>query len=237
MIGVLDYIRTYAPALYARTRYRTIEISARLARIQAERAEASRHAHVVEVVRESLFDGPNARAPETARCFVLAFEVLDNLAHDLIRYTVRDHEPMQCVVSADREGDLLEFYEPVTDPLLRRALAARAATPTMAARPDRPRWMTDRVREWQTSLPFAANLSPPVWIPTQLVQLLEILRDSFPRHRLVASDFSSLPDTIEGRDGPVVQTRYKGQTVRRRSTDRAERVDRGDDVPCLAGLL
>jgi len=39
------------------------------------------------------------------------------------------------------------------------------------------------------------------------------LRQHFPRHRLLLSDFSSLPDTIPGVNSPVVQTRYQNTTV------------------------
>ncbi|KAG9092554.1 hypothetical protein FRC07_011628 [Ceratobasidium sp. 392] len=45
------------------------------------------------------------------------------------------------------------------------------------------------------------------FIPTKLVQFLTVLKDKFPRHRLLLSDFSSLPDTIPGYNAPVVQTR------------------------------
>lgn len=41
--------------------------------------------------------------------------------------------------------------------------------------------------------------------------LLDILRDKFPAHRILFSDFSSLPDAIPGTNAPVVQTRYEGE--------------------------
>lgn len=40
-----------------------------------------------------------------------------------------------------------------------------------------------------------------------------MLRDKFPRHRLLLSDFSSLPDTIPGYNAPVVQTRVNNVMV------------------------
>jgi hypothetical protein len=69
------------------------------------------------------------------------------------------------------------------------------------------------LRKIFTSLPFAPNLSKPEYIPTRLIDLLRRLRSSFPRHRLLLSDFSTLPDTIPGTNAPVVQTRYRGTTV------------------------
>lgn len=43
--------------------------------------------------------------------------------------------------------------------------------------------------------------------------LVELLSRHFPLHRLLLSDFSSLPDTIKGYDAPVVQTRLKDTMV------------------------
>jgi hypothetical protein len=45
------------------------------------------------------------------------------------------------------------------------------------------------------------------------MSLLEILSQQFPLHRLLLTDFSSLPDTIEGYNAPVVQTRLKNTMV------------------------
>jgi hypothetical protein len=69
------------------------------------------------------------------------------------------------------------------------------------------------LRKFCSALPFSPNLSKPEYIPTCLVSLLRTLRNHFPRHRLLLSDFSSLPDTIPGVNAPVVQTRYRGITV------------------------
>jgi len=68
------------------------------------------------------------------------------------------------------------------------------------------------LRRLRASLPFAPNLSRPEYIPTQLLQLIYILREKFPRHKLLLSDFATLPDTIPGHNAPVVQTRL-GETM------------------------
>ncbi|OMH85265.1 hypothetical protein AX774_g1190 [Zancudomyces culisetae] len=43
--------------------------------------------------------------------------------------------------------------------------------------------------------------------------MCKLLSTHFPKHRLILSDFYKLPDTIEGINGPVVQTRYRGNMV------------------------
>ena len=69
------------------------------------------------------------------------------------------------------------------------------------------------LRKLYNSLPFAPNLSPPEFLPTKQMVFLERLRDQLPGHRLLISDFDALPDAVEGKNGPVVQTRYGGDMV------------------------
>lgn len=64
-------------------------------------------------------------------------------------------------------------------------------------------------------MPFAPNLTKPEFIPTRQLQLLEVLRDKFPNHRVLMSDFDTLPDTVHGVNAPVVQTRYQGEASRK----------------------
>lgn len=94
-------------------------------------------------------------------------------------------------------------------------------------------------RSIRTSLsrnfPFYPNLTPAHFIPTQQLRLFQLLFRHFPLHRLIISDFSSLPNTIDesistsssgifspsllgfnksrGKNSPVVQTRIKGEMV------------------------
>ncbi len=72
---------------------------------------------------------------------------------------------------------------------------------------------SEKLRNLYVSMPLAPNLSPAEYIPTRLLNLVQTLRTYFPRHRLLLSDFSSLPDTIPGINAPVVQTRFQNLTV------------------------
>ena len=218
MRDVLDFIASEHPDLYDRTEYKVIEISDQLHTLQQERASSAdgerSHTDKVEVINKSIFDW---KTVEDRPCFFVAMEVLDNFAHDIVRYTRVEQEPVQCVVAVDGSGDYNEIYEPVTDPLIRRYLEMRqikrppAIHPVLAA--------SKPLRQLVSVLPFAANMSPPEYIPTKQLMLLDVLRAYFPRHRLLMSDFSTLPDAIPGVNAPVVQTRYDGEvryhTVRR----------------------
>ncbi|KZT67369.1 DUF185-domain-containing protein [Daedalea quercina L-15889] len=145
-LDILDYIQDRYPDVYDRTRYKIIEISESLANLQREKL-SSKHP-CVEVHNQSIFRWSTR---EPAPCFFLAMEVIDNFAHDMIRYDLRTLEPYQGLVTIDAHGD------------------------------------------------FST--------------LLRTLRRHFPRHRLLLSDFASLPDTVPGANAPVVQTRYRNTTV------------------------
>ncbi|GAA6022723.1 hypothetical protein JCM10207_008078 [Rhodosporidiobolus poonsookiae] len=242
MGDILDYLAAHEPEVYARTKYRIIEISPRLKGMQEQRARGGRprasgkpgaasaggddphkeleevkrrgHQGKVEVIGKSIFEWD--RVVEEP-CFFIAMEVLDNLSHDVIRYTTDTHTPLQCTVAVDSSGDYTELFSPVSDPLLRRYLSLRSRLPSFSSRPSPALnpilHRFPALRQAWTALPFAPNLSQPEFIPTRQLQLLEILRDKFPRHRVVMSDFDELPDAVHGVNGPVVQTRYQGETV------------------------
>ena len=121
-------------------------------------------------------------------------------------------QPYQGVVTIDSEGDFDMLYTPVTDPLitdfleLRHHLNHPIPVNTLLR-------ASHTLRKMYLSLPFSPNLSMEEFIPTRLLSLLRTLRHYFPRHRLLLSDFSSLPDTIPGLNAPVVQTRFRNTTV------------------------
>jgi Putative S-adenosyl-L-methionine-dependent methyltransferase len=237
MVNILDYIRYYAPEVYMRTRYRIIEISERLAGLQAaalsEWPETREHAEHVELIHGSIFDW-DKYVPEP--CWILAQEVVDNFAHDAIRYDPFTAAPMQACVLIDAEGDMYEIFIPEIDPVAKRFLQVRrtACHPPHSRSSHRPDWI-ERLKlslplsgsapyrypldgpEWlrrlKYNMPFAPNLTEPEYIPTKLMEFFDILVEWFPKHRLLLSDFNYLPDTVKGYNAPVVQTRYQRRTI------------------------
>jgi hypothetical protein len=214
MTGIMDYLRDCEPEVYKRTHYHTIEISQQLADLQLARAKAAGHSGRVSTTRQSIFDWTQVVEDP---CFFLAFEVLDNLSHDVVRYTLDDDTPLQCLIEIDEKGDFAEVYEPVTDPLIRRFLNIRRTirrhNPYAHSTLSPYLSHNNTLRKIYSALPFAPNLSKPDFLPTQSLLLLDVLKNKFPAHRILMSDFDELPDTVPGRLAPVVQTRYEGQSV------------------------
>lgn len=212
MANILDYIRAIEPQVYDRTRFKIIEISSNLASQQARQlmknADARGHAAKVEIINKSIFDWTQ-RVPEP--CYFLAMEVFDNFAHDAIRYDPATEEPLQGTVLIDAKGDFYDFYIPTLDPVAARFLRIRHAATD--GRYPSPLSSSRFVRGLRSRIPFMPNLSDPEYIPTRLMQFFDILAKHFPRHRLLTSDFHSLPDAVKGINAPVVQTRYQRRMV------------------------
>ncbi|KAL6715783.1 hypothetical protein ACLMJK_006744 [Lecanora helva] len=212
MLNILDYIRDFEPEVYARTKFKVIEISSALASLQTSQltttASARGHTDHVEIINRSVFAW-DIYVP--VPCYFLALEVFDNFAHDSIRYDPFTEEPLQGTVLVDNMGDFYEFYSKQIDPIAARFLRVRNAA---CSRPfDHPLRGSRFIRKFKSSLPFAANLTVPEYIPTKLMQFFDILREYFPLHQLLTSDFHALPDAVKGFNAPVVQTRFQRRVV------------------------
>ena len=211
---ILDYIEEVEPEVYERTQYRIVEISARLASQQREVLARHARANVAEVVlRDFLQWDESVDEP----CFFVALEVLDNLTHDVVRYSTDDLSPYQCMVAIDDTGDFHELWEPVHDPVIRRYLRLLHRVRPSLLPPGAPLYLS-WLPQWLRSalsrhMPFYPNLTQPHFIPTGSLQMMDVLRRHFPQHRLVFSDFSSLPDAVPGVNAPVVQTRHNGTMI------------------------
>lgn len=212
MLNILDYIRETDPSVYKRTQFKIIEISSSLAKLQGNQllrnANSRGHATKVEIINKSIFEWNEL---VSSPCYFLAMEVFDNFAHDAIRYVPQTEEPMQGTVLIDTKGDFYDFYVPDLDPVASRFLRVRHAA--TGGRYPHPLYQNQLFRKFRSTLPLAHNLSHPEYIPTRLMQFFDILGKYFPGHRLLTSDFHDLPDTINGVNAPVVQTRYKRRTV------------------------
>lgn len=216
MLNVLDYIRQADPDVYARTKFKIIEVSTALASLQAQqlkRTAASKgHADKVTIINKSIFDWD---VYEPSPCFFLALEVFDNFAHDMIRYDLNTAQPLQGIVLVDAAGEFYEFETQELDPVAARFLELRDAACGRRAThaTGHPLSGSRALRKLKSSLPFAPNLSVPEYIPTRLMAFFDVLRDYFPAHKLVASDFHALPQAVVGHNAPVVQTRYQRRMV------------------------
>jgi hypothetical protein len=227
MLNILDYIRANHPDVYDRTQYKIIEISSSLAHLQnkhlRETAASRGHVDKVQIINRSIFDWDTY---VSSPCFFLALEVFDNFAHDAIRYDPKTGEALQGHVLIDGNGDFFEIYERDIDAVALRYLRIRDLAATLPFQT--PLWKPNILRRLmgrgQMKQTYTApqgfqsrradgNLTIPEYIPTRLMQFFDILHNYFPAHRILASDFHTLPEAVVGINGPVVQTRYQRRMI------------------------
>lgn len=205
--NILDYLAEHECRLFTNVQYHIIEISAHLARHQRQRLE--RFGQRVVVHEKSVLHWDTIHSSPV---FVLAMEVLDNLAHDRIMYAADGSLSHGVVYTNDAArygswpGRYAEVYEPCTDALTLEAVGlldtAGHVSPSL-------RWsLRDVFAPLKMFNPWRTE-----FIPTNAIQMLKSITRCFPNHRLVFSDFRALPETIAGWGAPRVQTRYRGDTV------------------------
>jgi len=197
MVNIMDHLSKHEPSMYETMTYTIIEISPALVHEQLSRTPA--HKSRVRVINKSIFEWTER---VTDHCFFVAMEVIDNFAHDMICVERETNTPLQGIVLTTPDTDFTQAFEPLSDPLLTRYLSIRKPQPQSFLK-----------KIVSSLLPWQKSLSEPIYIPTMQLKFIDVLKTYFPSHRLVLSDFDSLPDAVEGTCGPVVQTRYEGRTV------------------------
>ncbi|KAG5439166.1 hypothetical protein PCANB_001465 [Pneumocystis canis] len=212
MFNILDYLRNTDPDVYARTKYCAIEISHPLAMRQAETLKNTKNYHEhhkrVEIINKSIFDW-NKLDPNP--CFFILLEVLDNFPHDLIRYNPITQQPYQAIAVIDEIGDIHEFFSPDLDPLIMNYLSIKKKI--THEHNHKYKFISRFFKQFKTFFFFSENLIDPEFIPTKQLLFFDILRNYFPEHNLIISDFSSLSEVIQGLNAPIVQTRISGTTI------------------------
>lgn len=211
MMNVLDYICEREPEIYSQMEYNLVEISTKLAKKQLHqhmRQQGTTHANV-NIINQSILEW---KRDEKRQCFFIAMEVIDNFAHDVVRYDYDTGMPYQAFVRVYGDGEFEEYYEPVQDPVIQDYLEVRSSL-------TEPRYQSPAIpspwyRKLRSQAPFAPNMTKREFLPTTAFQLCRVLAKYFSNHKLVLSDFYKLPDTIPGAvDAPVVQTRFNNSMV------------------------
>jgi hypothetical protein len=205
---ILDYLQLQRPDVYETCRYTIAEISPSLA--QKQRARLARHGDKVDVRVQSFLEW---RSAAECCCAVIALEVLDNLPHDKVvtgSNSPRDPTAWKQVhVCSDAEtGELSEATSAMTDALIVEAARWFCVPRVEPALPFtwRPEELLRRavlrnLQRQRENREVARDASKQAaFVPTGAIQLMHVLRDAFPRHRLLVADFDQLPPSNAPRD-------------------------------------
>lgn len=210
----LQFLQLEHPGVFARTEYHLIEISKHLVE-QKLNSLKQKYPKQVYIHNQSFFGW---RQVEPRPCLVIAMEMFDNLPQDRVRFKENGMLEQGMVVTNDNsryyeeQRRLTETWTEATDPLILETVEA----------------MDEVGHKWSclkgsirdailNTWPFSAFSFESHWrhefIPTGPYYFMKILRDCFPKHTFLMTDFDQLPEAIPGHGSPVVQTRYEGDTV------------------------
>lgn len=207
---ILNWIKAYDKNIYEACTYVSIEISENLANLQHRRvcvdgghSDERFSICIGNACNLSTWKGLRRQAP-----FVIAMEVLDNLPHDKVAYTVgrgREAEWMESLVSIANDGNFgqpEEHRRPVKDSLIKRALEAWLYLENESSPKAEEKILG--ALEW---LLEATRIPDPIFLPTSALQLFDTIHTAIPRHQIIASDFDHLPDVkVAGRNAPLVSS-------------------------------
>jgi len=219
MVNILNYIKKMQPEVYKMTRYKIVEITKNLSEKQERlKKRLKEHGDKVEIINKSFLDWDQL-VPEP--CFILGLEVLDNLAHDMIKYDIYSGQPYQGYVVIDEQGDFHQVFSADLNEYTANFLKLRSLDFLKQKRSsdfmNGVKHPLAENRYYQmikdSLIPYQNSLSKTEFIPTRAMKLFEILNSKFPEHQLVLSDFDSLPNVSEGYNSPLVQTMLQEKGV------------------------
>ncbi|ODV64562.1 type II protein arginine methyltransferase, partial [Ascoidea rubescens DSM 1968] len=231
MLNILDYIKRVDPEVYERTQYKIIEISSKLANKQRSQfveqllklKSFNEHNSKIQIINKSIFDW-DKRVGDP--CYFLALEVFDNFAHDIIRYNNLTGQPYQGYVVTDENGDFHEYFNPELDYYCDLFLRLRenGEYPQInkkkrsfknSLRPAHPldefkfkKLFMNQVFPFRNQLSYCSE-----FIPTRLLEFFFILKNFFPNHSLLSSDFNYLPNSIPSSYNGPVKRSYHDQVI------------------------
>ena len=213
--NVLDCLKEDNQEIYESVEYNLIEISDNLRKKQAERLKPL-HGHHIKFPNISILEIPE-NFKEERSCWIIGMEVLDNLSHDLIKFRNEDGALLEAIINTDNSATYgsipgkywREFREAKDDVILEYLAIGDQLGWQWNSLKGRPfRRLLERYSPIEYINPWSCE-----YIPTDAYRLMKGLVKSFPNHRALFSDFDELPDAVEGHCGPVVQTRFRGETV------------------------
>ncbi|KAH3671370.1 hypothetical protein WICMUC_004667 [Wickerhamomyces mucosus] len=213
MKNILQYIARNEPKIYKRTKYKIIEISKPLSMKQRFKHLMIKDLeHRVEIVNKSFLDWDER---QNEHCFVIGMEVLDNLSHDVLKYDLFTGEPYQGYVVIDENGDFHQFWDPELNAETKTYLEL---TKDIGVNHEYVNYLTNALYPLNkfnllkqkfnnVFSPFQNDLTNAMFIPTNLIKIFKILKEKFPNHQLLISDFNKLPKSINRTDynHPIVQ--------------------------------
>lgn len=192
----LQYLRLNAPEVYKTCTYQIVEVTRNLAIMQERRLQRYIDDGIVTILYGSILDWEGVVEEPTC---VIALEVLDNMPHD--RVVITEEYFFQSHVVWDEWLKKIRYeLTPLTDDLILRTghyWQSREGfrDPGGFCPKNLMHYVIDGFRR------VCVLGENQIFMPTAAQRFLEVLRDYFPHHRLLVSDFDFLTRCVAGENG------------------------------------
>jgi hypothetical protein len=202
-LDILDHLQWSHGALYARTSYTIVELSARLAAEQRRRVGARHAPERYRTVEASAVDALRHRPRAAAPAFVIALEVLDNMPHDKVVVHPETGQVYETWVVPVQQQPQQQAPRAPADAARKSAAQQTHTVPgyepsSGAGFIEQLRPMQDPLvqRAWAHYQAIESARPPPKGIPRMLQQVRAFFNSS-------SSSSSSSPARATARSGPI----------------------------------
>ena len=196
---ILSHIEIAHPSVYHRVEYHLVDISEQLS--QRQKSTVAKWGSKTSVHCSHARDWLRSTAPSIAvdkQAHVLAFELLDNLPHDLVRFGDDGQQIGQAYMDKLNGQPSLQWHDTIDsktmDALLDFELYQHQQQTTIF----------DAIRRL---IDGGVN---HVWVPTILHEILTAICENLPDASVTLADFSSFPGALPHTNGPVIQRVERG---------------------------
>lgn len=218
---ILSYLSQHDPTFMSRLRYTLLEVSPTLSRLQSITVAPWVNSGVAQTVCADAHDWfaqlCNDSAAVDAHYHIIATEVLDNLAHDLVRIAP-DGTILQGYIHVDRSDGSIVNNRETRSLHWQSALDVETAAAIDAFNIGRSAPLN--LSSWSVMSTFRSILdqvvtggTEEVWVPTVCYSLLRAIVTAVPFASFTVADFTSFPGALQGRLAPVVQSVRGGTAV------------------------
>lgn len=217
---VLDHLKKTYPNVYETCEYHLVEISKSLAKVQSQTLSGHLGKYTIHNTNFNHLNRVNHP------CTLIALEVLDNQAADLVRFHPQNGELLNGIIKEKNVeyADRFELaFERCKDSLIisTSKIINEYYVHSNQDWPCISSWRSKLFNSLPIQISKLLQNNPHTYqfIPTGIKQILQNISTLFPNiQRLIISDFSSIPEPIDGNTGsPRVQVHVNGEPVSCRS--------------------
>ena len=210
----LTYFKNYNSKLYWKLNYTVVEISPFLME-RSKKILRETHKELIDKGQIKFVNKDAFKLDEkfNEEIYLLLFEVLDNLPHDVIKFDKKkiDDYKVGKLISNDNFLTKKTIFEKEEDPLINEVFQNWKRLYTKNNKVVKSylseKSFFSKFKFYRAYYQFMSDLfcnRYELYLPTGYYELMKILNKNYPKAKYIMSDFSSLPDTILHKNKKII---------------------------------